>query len=429
MSLTHEFYNLNKIRQAIPALSQIHHQQPVAYFNGPGGTQVPRCVPEAMSHYLFETNSNLGAPFPASQRTAEIMEEARRAVAAFFHAKDWREISFGLNMTSVVFQFSRALANTWKPGDNIILTELEHDSNLSPWILAAQEKGVEIRYWPIELNNITLNLEDLAPLLDARTRLVAMTMASNLVGSIVDVALATRMAKQVGANVFIDATHACAHMPIDVQAMGCDFMACSGYKFSGPHVGIFYGRQESMQEVPAYKTPYAADNNPSKWELGTQNFESLAGLSAILKYKAKMVGDGALTTENLHAAMQAIYDYERQLISRFLTGLNTNSLLSNFDRYGLFSLEDLHKRTPTFALSIKHQSPNETAHLLAQEGLFTAGGSFHCSGLVQRMGREKAGGVLRIGFAYYTTEEEIDRLLDAMARCVRLQNTTCALAE
>ncbi len=433
MNPAYHSYNLIKIRQAIPALLQTHHCHPVIYLNGPGGTQVPRCVPEAMSHYLLETNSNLGAPFSASIKTGKIMEEARRAAAAFFNARDWREISFGQNMTSVVFNFSRALSNTWQPGDNIILTELDHDSNVSPWVMAAREKGVEIRYWPVNLEGMTLDLEDLEPLLDSRTRLLAVTMASNLVGSIINIKEAVRIAKQVEAHVFIDVTHACAHLSIDVQELGCDSMACSAYKFSGPHLGILYGRLEVMQLIPAYKVPHAADLCPSKWEQGTQNFEALAGLVAILKYKAGMAGNGDLTTANLHAAMQMIFNYERKLIQRFLEGLSSFPALAEWDRYGLFNVgTDVNARTPTFSFRIPGQTPEETTRWFAEEGVFTASGHFHCSGVINKLGLDELGGVWRLGFAYYTTIEEIDRLLEKMnqyAQSARVLNSTCILTQ
>lgn len=418
------FKNISKIRSSIPALAQSHQNHPVIYLNGPGGTQVPQCVSEAMSDYLLHSNSNIGAPFPASMKTDELMDQARSAMRLFLNAKENQEISFGLNMTSLTFSFSRILSKTWNPGDHIILTDLDHDSNISPWVLAAQERGVEVKYWPLDKNTMNLNPQDLANLLSQKTRLVCLTMASNLLGSVPDLELIIKTIHQAGALVFLDATHACAHFSMDVQQLNTDFLVCSAYKFSGPHMGILYAKLDLIENIipEIYHSPYH-----SQWELGTQNFEALAGLLAILNYKSGMLGVNYLSRENLKNSMDAIFNYEKFLIKLFLDGLKN---ISNIKLYGL-SLDQLPEdylnnsqflRTPTFALRLNHEKPQETAQYFAQKGVFTAGGYFHCTRLIQTMGLEKLGGIWRVGLAYYNTPEEIERLLNLISQ-ISLRNT------
>ncbi len=421
--------NISKIRLAIPALSQTYQNNPVVYLNGPGGTQVPSCVSEAMANYLLHSNSNIGAPFPASEKTVELMDQARSAMRLFLNAKSNKEISFGLNMTSLTFQFSRVLAQTWKKGDQIILTDLDHDSNISPWVLAAQERGVEVKYWPLDLKTMNLNLKDLEKLLNKNTRLVCFTMASNLLGSVPDLDLIIKTIHQAGALVFLDATHACAHFSINVQQLNCDFLVCSAYKFSGPHLGVLYSKLELLDYLipKIYHSPYH-----SQWELGTQNFEALSGLLAILKYKSSMLGPESLSLnkENLENSMTAIFNYEKILIQQFLQGLKN---ISNISLYGL-SLDQLNQlnqlsedyldnkkplRTPTFALRINNKTPQETAEYFAQKGFFTAGGFFHCSRLIKTLGLENQGGIWRVGLAYYNTAQEVDALLNAISDLVK----------
>jgi len=411
-------FNISKIRSSIPALSQIHQKNRVIYFNGPGGTQVPACVPEAMANYLIHTNSNIGAPFPASQKTDELMDQARSAMKLFLNAKDNKEISFGLNMTSLTFNFSRILSKTWNPGDNIILTDLDHDSNVAPWVLAAQERGVEIRFWPLDKITMNLNPKDLENLLDKKTRLVSLTMASNLLGSVPDLDLIIKKIHEMGSLVFLDATHACAHFPIDTQKLNPDFLVCSAYKFSGPHLGVLYTKLDLIENLipEIYHSPYH-----SQWELGTQNFEALAGLVAILNYKSGMLGAEGLSRKNLENSMQAIANYERQLIQYFLKEL---SFIPEIQLYGTHDFNA--QRTPTFALRIKNKTPQETAEYFAKRGIFTASGYFHCSRLIQSLGQtfgfENQGGIWRVGLAYYNTQEEIDVLLNYLSDLHQVQS-------
>lgn len=398
-------YDIQKIRASIPALSQTHNDQPVVYLNGPGGTQMPECVPNAMRDYMLNSNSNLGGPFAASIDTGELYDQAHKVAAAFVNAPDWREISFGANMTTLTFAFSRCLSKTWPTGANIVLTELEHDANVAPWLLAAQDHGLEVRYWPVNLDTYKLELEDLEKLIDDQTVFLATTMANNLIGSHVDVKGACAIAKANDMEVFVDATHACAHMPIDVQDIGCDYLACSAYKFSGPHVGILYGKLALREKLMPYKLPLAPDVCPYKWELGTQNFEGLAGLIAILEYKSKIAGN-EFSTANIHQAMRMIGEYELQLTEAFTEGLNAQS---HIDWFGI--QDDVTQRTATFGLRVKGEAPAETSKRLAQKGFYTSAGSFYCQGLLKRLGFLEDGGLCRVGFAYYNTLEEVERLL------------------
>lgn len=402
--------NMDAIRASIPALKREHNGEPVVYLNGPGGTQMPRVVVDAVSDYLLNWNANLGGPFVTSEKTTEIMWEARAAMAAFVNAANPGEISFGGNMTSVTFAFSRALANQWQAGDNIIITELEHEANVSPWIRAAQDKGVEIRVWPIEPETVTLDPKRLDDLLDDKTRLVAVTMASNLVGSHVDVKAATEKAHAAGADCFVDATHAAAHIPIDVQVLGCDYLVCSAYKFSGPHVGIIYGKLAKMEAIAPYKVIPVADVQPSRWETGTQNFEGLAGLLAVLKYKAHLADDAPVSTQSLHEAMRRIQSYEMTLNQHFLEGI---AQLPQVTLYGLSDSASCHQRTPTFALRVEGESPADSAKRLADKGLFAGAGHFYVTGVTKRLGLHPEG-ILRLGFAYYNTLAEVDRLLASL---------------
>lgn len=401
-------YDIKAIRSHIPALSQTLNDQPVVYLNGPGGTQVPQCVAQAMSDYLLHSNSNLGGPFSASIDTAELYDDAHKAAAAFINAPDWREISFGANMTTLTFAFSRCLSKTWPNSGNIILTELEHDANIAPWLLAAEDHGLEVRYWPVNLDTFKLELDDLENLIDDNTVFLSMTLANNLIGSHVDAKGATAIAKKHGIEVFVDATHACAHIPIDVQDIDCDYLACSAYKFSGPHIGMLFGKLALREKLMPYKLPLAPNVCPYKWELGTQNFEGLAGLIAILKYKAAIVG-GELNTQDLHAAMRLIGEYELTLINAFTEGLNTKS---NISWYGI--KDEPTARTATFGLRVDGESPADTSKRLAEQGFFTSAGSFYCQGLLKRLGFLENGGLCRVGFAYYNTLEEVERLLNIL---------------
>ena len=439
---SHINYPLEKFRHSIPALNvslkiDSGHKSDrclstSVFLNGPGGTQVPACVPAAMREYLLKTNSNVGAPFAESIQTECLVAEARSAMAAFFNAEYPEEIFFGQNMSSVTFLLSDLLSQTWQAGDQIILSELDHDSNIKPWVFAARKRGVEVKYWPVNLCTMSLDFEDLLPMITSKTKLISVTMASNLLGSMVDVselkALLKKSYENLNIQIFIDATHASAHMPVDVRKIDCDFLACSAYKFSGPHLGVLYVKKNIQKDLKdfLYKNFNSVSNGSNSefslelnLETGTLNFEALAGLLAILKYKGSMFStvEKALTTESLHRTMTAIFNYERDLIKLFLKGLSSQ-VLKNFTCLGWVDLnhpKTLCSRTPTFALMHKKFQSDQLARYFSSRGLLTASGQFHCSLLAKKLGLENSEGVWRIGFAYYTSKEEIEKLLNVMA--------------
>jgi cysteine desulfurase family protein (TIGR01976 family) len=320
MSKQTNSFNPDLWRPQFPALQQEVNGQTAVYLDGPGGTQVPQGVISAMSTYLTQGGSNTGGPFVTSQRSDAIVEAARAAVADLLNAQP-REIAFGQNMTSLTFSLSRALARRWQPGDEIIVTNLDHDANISPWLLAAEERGVTVRWLDFDPADCTLYLDQLPDLLNEKTRLLAITAASNAVGTIPDISKATKLAHAAGALVYVDAVHYTPHGPLDVKAIGCDFLACSAYKWFGPHTGILYGKYELLEELTAYKVRPAPTHTPGKWETGTQSFESLAGVTAAIDYLAQL-GEGAARPDQLRSAMQRIKQYEQQISQRFLVGDN-----------------------------------------------------------------------------------------------------------
>ncbi len=397
------------LRAQFPSLAQRVNGQPAAFFDGPGGTQTPLGVIEAMSGYLSRDNSNLGGAFATSQRTVETVAGARRDMAGLLNAATPEEIVFGQNMTSLVFALSHALARTWQPGDEIIVTSLDHDANVAPWLLAARDAGATVRTWEVRIEDCTLRLPDLEALLGEHTRLVAFTHGSNAVGTIPDVHGAIQMvrAKAPQAMVSIDAVHYAPHGKIDVQALDCDFLACSAYKFCGPHLGILYGKLDHLERLEAYKVRASSNRPPGKWETGTQSFESIAGLRASLAYLGQMaVGSGGI-----HSALDAVKDYERGLSLRFLEGAHA---VPSLRVYGITDSQRIAERTPTFGVTLEGWSPRQVAEQLGGEGIFVWDGHFYALSIVDRLGLADSGGLIRIGFAHYNTPEEVDRLLEAL---------------
>lgn len=398
-----------QLRAQFPSLSQEVNGHPALFLDGPGGTQTPRVVMDAMSGYLSRDNANLGGAFVTSARTMEAVAAARREMADFLHAARPEEIVFGQNMTSLTFTLSHALRRTWQPGDEVVVTSLDHDANVAPWTLAAEDAGATVRTWEFHPEDCTLRLEDLEPLLNEHTRLVAFTHGSNIVGSIPDVSGAIRLvrAKSPSALVFIDAVHYTPHNPVDVQALDCDFLGCSAYKFCGPHLGILYGKYAHLDRLQNYKVRASTNLPPGKWETGTQSFESISGLRACLAYLAELGTDK-------HDAMSHVKDYEATLSRRFLTQL--------FDRvpgvglYGLRQPSDVHRRTPTFALTLANRTPREVAEALGNEGIFVGDGHYYAIAVVDRLGLSDKGGVVRLGFAHYNTPDEVDRVISALAK-------------
>jgi cysteine desulfurase family protein (TIGR01976 family) len=331
-------------------------------------------------------------------------------MADFLHARP-EEIIFGQNMTSLTFAMSRALARTWQPGDEIIVTRLDHDANISPWLLAAEERGVTVRWLDFHPADCTLALETLPNLLNEKTRLLAISYASNAVGSITDVQRAAQLAHQVGALVYVDAVHYAPHGLIDVQALACDFLACSVYKFFGPHTGVLYGKFDLLEELTAYKVRPSSPRSPGKWETGTQSFESLAGVTAAIEYLASLGGETGDRRTRLQAAMQQVKAYEASLSEQFLRGVTA---VPGLKLYGITDIERLSERTPTFAISLAGHTPAEVASRLGEQGIFVWDGHYYAIAVMERLGLLDKGGLVRIGFVHYNTPEEVERVLVAL---------------
>lgn len=403
------------LREQFPALGRKVNGRPVVYLDGPGGTQAPKAVIGAMSHFLREGGSNLGGAFASSEHSERIEREARLAMQDFYNARRPEEIVFGQNMTSLTFALSRALARTWKAGDEIIVTRLDHDGNISPWLLAAEERGVMVRWLDLRPEDCTLRLDRLGDLCNERTRLLAITHASNAVGTIPDVRRAVRLAHDAGALVYVDAVHYAPHGLIDVQALDCDFLVSSSYKYFGPHTGILYGKYEHLERLRAYKVRPAPAEPPGKWETGTQSFESLAGVRATVNYVAS-IGGTAVEADGERRAMierafARIKRYEMGLSRRFLQGAAT---VPGLRVYGITDVERLEERAPTFAVSLQGYTPAQVAQRLGQEGIFVWDGHYYALAVMERLGLLESGGLVRIGFVHYNTGEEVDRVLGAL---------------
>src|SRR5947207_8179122 len=347
--------DLSSYRPYFPSLKQEIHGKQVIYFDNPGGTQVPLQVIDGMVAYFREANANTMGAFATSRRTDEMIAHARLAMADFLHAASPNEIVFGPNMTTLTFAFSRAIGKTLQPGDEIVVTILDHDANVAPW-LALQERGVIIRTVDVHPENVTLDMEDMRSKITNRTKLVAVGYASNAVGTINDIATIIRWAHEVGALAWIDAVQFAPHGLIDVQALDTDFLVCSSYKFFGPHLGILYGKAEHLERFPAFKVRPASNNIPDRWETGTQNHEGLAGLVGVIDYLA-MIGRESFSANTetglyhgrqleLKVAMQALMDYERRLSAQLLAGLRE---IKGLQVYGITDTKQLASRVPTFA--------------------------------------------------------------------------------
>jgi cysteine desulfurase family protein (TIGR01976 family) len=420
-------FDPNLQRQVFPSLKNKIGGQPAVFLDGPGGTQTPQSVINAVSSYYHHANSNLGGAFETSQKTGQIVKEARQAMADFINAARPEEIVFGQNMTSLTFAASRAISRTWKPGDEIVITHLDHDANITPWILAAQEKNVSIRWWDFRDNDCALDTRNLEELLSDKTRLVAVTHASNAVGTIVDISSVCALAHKADALVYVDAVHYAPHGPIDVQATQCDFLVASAYKFFGPHAGVFYGKYAHLDSLKAYKVRPASDLPPGKWETGTQSFESLAGITAAVDYLANIgrqfgSGEGDVKPESenrvqlLRAGMEVIKAYEEELSLFFLKHAAT---IPGLRVYGITDVELLGERTPTFAVSLKGFTARQVAQALGDRGIFVWDGHYYAVAVMDKLGLLDSGGLVRIGMVHYNTFEEIERVVNALKDLAR----------
>ena len=418
--------NIKTIREQFPALALKDEGKARIYLDNPGGTQVPRQVLERMEHYLIHTNSNHGGPFRTSVESDKVLKDAHQGMADLLNAKSADEIIFGANMTSLTFAVSRSIGRLLKRGDAILLTRMDHDGNVGPWLHLAEDLGLEVKWLNFDLKTYEYDLEEAQSIFkDNNIKLAAINYASNCLGTINNVKALTEMAHQSETLVFVDAVQYVPHGPTDVQDIGCDFLACSPYKFFGPHQGVLWGKAELLEKLEAYKVRPAENTAPGKFETGTQLHEGQAGTLGVLEY-LEWLGEtmGAEYLANfpefsgrrkkLHAAMLAIQDYEQTLSSRLIEGLQN---LAGVDVKGISAVKDLARRVPTVSFTVKNQNPEEIAVKLAAENIFVWHGHNYALEAVRLLGIEEAGGVVRIGPVHYNTLEEIDRTLEVLKTC------------
>jgi cysteine desulfurase family protein (TIGR01976 family) len=359
-------------------------------------------------------NANHGGHFASSRESDAMLESAHRAVADLLGTESAEGVVFGANMTSLTFAFSRALARTWQPGDEVIVTRLDHDANVTPWVLAARDAGVTVRHIRFRPADCTLDLDELSGALSPRTRLVAVGCASNASGTINPVSDITKLAHHAGAQVYLDAVHFAPHGLIDVDGWGCDYLACSAYKFFGPHVGVFWGRPELLQEIEPYKVRPAADTIPDRWMTGTQNHEGIAGVLAAIEYLADLGRRSAPSTTDRRTALAASYsdigDYERQLSQQLLDGLLE---LPSVKIWGITDPARLHERVPTVSITHRSIPAPQLAEHLGDRGIFAWHGNFYALEFSEALGLEPAG-LVRLGLLHYNTAEEVERLLSVL---------------
>lgn len=398
--------SVDQIRAQFPALERIHNGFPVAYFDGPGGTQVPRHVVEAMADYLYHHNANTHWAYPTSAETDAAIDAARVACSDLINASPL-EIAFGANMTTLTFHLARALGAGYSAGDELVVTELDHHANVAPWRRVAKERGLKVRTVKLVPETGQLDWEDFEQAVTSRTRLIAVGAASNALGTINDTARAIRMGREVGAQIFVDAVHYAPHALIDVKAVDCDFLAISAYKFYGPHIGVLFGKRELLESIDFPKLIPAPDAAPENVETGTQNQEGMVGAGATVDFLAGLA-PAAHRRENLSRAFAELHLRSAALVKRLWEGLE------NIPHVRLYGPTPDQPRTPTVAFIVAGVASTEVARRLAAKGLFLSHGDFYAATVVERLelGEE---GLVRAGCACYTTENEVDRLVDAVA--------------
>ena len=424
--------DLTTIRGQFPALRrQSELPNPAIFLDNPGGTQIAQASLDRMNAYLLQNNANHGGAFRTSQESDAVLEEAHAAMADFYHAARPEEIIFGNNMTTLTLYISRSIARTWKRGDEIVVTRLDHDANITPWVLAAQDRGVTVRWVDFHPEDGTLDLEEMRTALESKPRLVAVGYASNALGTINPVKKIVEMAHAAGALVYIDAVQYGAHGPIDVQDIGCDFMVSSSYKFFGPHAGILYGRYELLEELFAYKVRPASNSLPGKFETGTQNHEGIAGVLGAIEY-LEWVGEtfGADYAEKyadryrgralkLRQAMAAIRAYEFEISRAVLDILEETPGVTI---YGLTDQRQLEERVPTFAFRLNSIHPRQVAEAFGKQNIYVWDGNYYALAITERLGLEASGGMVRVGPVHYNTLEEIEKFGQALSRIAEPKN-------
>ena len=412
-------FDITAVRSHFPSLIRTDAERPPIFFDNPGGTQVAREVIDAVNDYYLHHNANHGGAFATSVRSDVILHEAHAAVADFLGAASPDEIVFGPNMTTLTFGVSRAFGRTLEPGDEIVVTRLDHDANIAPW-LALGERGVVARWVDINPGDCTLDMGSLEAAIGERTRVVAVGYASNAVGTINDVKTIVDMAHAVGALVFVDAVQYAPHDPIDVVDLDCDLLACSAYKFFGPHVGALYGRYDLLDRLPAYKVRPAGDRPPDKFETGTQNHEGIAGTLGALRY-FEWLGEQVISDQltvasvsrraKLVTAMAAIKEYEKSLSRALIEGLSS---IDGVKVWGITDLNQLDRRVPTVSFTMEGASPREIAEYLAGHDIYVWDGNYYALAIMERLGLEESGGMVRVGAAHYNTPDEVAQLIESL---------------
>lgn len=399
------------VRSQFPVFERRFGGRPLAFFDGPGGSQVPRSVADAVAETLLLHNANVHGAFPTSREADAVTAAARAAAVDFLGAGGPDEIAFGANMTTLTFAFARSLSRTWEPGDEVIVTDLDHQANVAPWRRAAEDRGVAVRSVPFDPMTMQLDLGALEAMLGPRTRLVAVGAASNAVGTVTDVARVAELARRVGALVFVDAVHYAPHRLVDVRALGCDFLACSAYKFFGPHVGLLWGKPEHMEALVPYKVPPCSDTLPERWETGTMNHEGMAGVAAAIDWIASLAPDPAASRrEALRAAMERIAEHEHRLFDLLLDGLEA------IPGVHVFGPPRGEPRTPTAGFTVQGVHADEVARRLGDGGVCVWSGNFYATGVTEGLGIVQGGGLVRAGVAPYCTGDDVQRLLEGVAR-------------
>jgi cysteine desulfurase family protein (TIGR01976 family) len=401
-----------RVRADFPVFERRIGGRTIAFFDGPGGSQVPRPVGDAVRDYLLMHNANVHGFFATSEETDAVITRARQDMAAFLNAPSPSEIAFGANMTTLAFHLSRSLGREWEPEDEVIVSELDHQANVAPWRRMAEDRGMTVHVVPFSPETFTLDLDALERTLSPRTRLVAVGAASNAIGTVNDVARVAALARVAGALSFVDAVHYAPHRLPDVQAIGCDFLACSAYKFFGPHMGILWGRAEHLERLTPYKVPPASNQSPERWETGTLNHEGIAGTAAAVEWIASLDGDGAVgdLRASLENAYVEIHHHETDMFAGLYAGLTA---IPGVRVYGPGPDE---MRTPTAGFTIDGVSPDEAARRLGAEGVFVWNGDFYATTVCDALGLSDCGGLIRAGVAPYTSGDDVERLIDGVRR-------------
>ena len=406
--------DLSHVRSRFPALSREQDGRPVVFVDAPGGSHVPETVIQAIGGYLRSSNANTHGAFATSEETDLVIAEAHRAAADLLHA-DPDEVVFGPNSTTLLLAFSRSVARTLEPGDEVVITRFDHDANVRPWILAAEDAGASVRWVDLRDEDVTLDVASLEAALSGRTKVVAFSLASNAVGSVTPAADLVRLIRERApeALVCVDGVHVAQHRSVNVHSIGADVAVCSPYKIFGPHLGIMFGRRELLTSLRPYKLRPASDEIPYRWETGTQNHEGFAGFVAAMDYLAGLTQAAGSRRERIAAAFRdAIVPWEAELSRRFLDGVVS---LTHVRLFGIAHAARVDERTPTFAVRVEEQHPLETAKGLAERGIYVWDGHYYAIELMERLGLLETGGAVRIGFCHYNTPDEVDRVLEALA--------------